>query len=260
MTDYSKKGKCIWCLKGKPDVTFNNAPHTISRQLQATNIGFDICDSCNDYFGRKDKTKVYPMTIELAFKEIMGLMQLLLSNNLNEKTYTNYKSTYFSYYHTKRRIKVRKSFEIRPNFLWSLTRQFKRGIYEIFLQEYHRITFNGLDERFNPIRQFVKDDKGDLPIYFLVSTGVYFVEENQYNPSLTFSEKALADINDFGFYTIWMFGNIFFLEVTPRAEFSREIYLRQESLKLIGSGFIYSKLKELNLITDLDFTLRKLYH
>ena len=118
---------------------------------------------------------------------------------------------------------------------------------------------NGLDERFNPIRQFVRDDKGDLPIYFLVSTGVYFVEENQYNPSLTFSEKALADINDFGFYTLWMFGNIFFLEVTSRAEFSREIYLRQESSKLIGSGFIYSKLKELNLITDLDFTIRKLY-
>jgi hypothetical protein len=70
MPGFSKIGKCIWCLKGKPDATFNHAPHTISKQLHATNIGFDICDSCNDYFGKKDKTKVYPMTIELAFKEI----------------------------------------------------------------------------------------------------------------------------------------------------------------------------------------------
>lgn len=148
---------------------------------------------------------------------------------------------------------------MKPNFIWSLTRQFKKGIYEIFLQEYHRSTLNGLDEKFNSIRKFVREDIGNLPIYFLESTGAYFVEADLNNPTLTFSEKAISDLNDYGFYTLWMFGNIFYLEVTPRSELSREVYLRHESSKIIGNGFFYSQLKELKLITDIDFTLRKLY-
>lgn len=33
------------------------------------------------------------------------------------------------------------------------TRCFKRGLYELFLQEYHRQTGNGLDERFDGVFQ-----------------------------------------------------------------------------------------------------------
>lgn len=256
---YSKIGKCIWCLKTTPEVSFNNAPHTISKKLGSVNIGADICDSCNDYFGKNDKAKVYPMSIELAFKEIMSLMQLLLSNNLSENTHKKFNSVYFDYFHSKKVIKIRKSFELRPDFLKSLTHQFKRGVYEIFLQEYHRITLNGLDEKFNSIRQFVRYDRGSLPLYFLVNNGVYLIEENINEPSLYFTEKVLSDIDDFGFYTMSLFGNIFFLEVTPRAEFTREVFLQKEAKEFIGSGFIYSGLKEMKYVTDIDFTLRRLY-
>lgn len=252
-------GRCIWCLKEKPDVTFKHAPHTISKQLGATNIGFDICDSCNDYFGKPDKTRVYTMSIELAFKEIMSLMQLLLSYDLNEKTYKRYRSIYFEYHHTKRRIKIRRSFELKANFIRSLTRQFKKGMYEIFLQEYHRATVNGHDSRFNLIRRFVRDDIGNLPLHFLVTTGVYLVDVNNNSPTLTFNEQALADINDYGFYTMWLFGNVFFLEVSPKAELSREVWLHREATKLIGNGSFFSGLKEMKLISDIDFTMRKLY-
>jgi hypothetical protein len=47
--------------------------------------------------------------------------------------------------------------------------------------------------------------------------------------------------------------------VTPRAELSGEIFLKKESKKLIGNGFIYTQLRTLEYITDMDFTLRKLY-
>jgi hypothetical protein len=256
---YVETGKCIWCLKTEPQVSFSKKPHTISKQLGATNIGFDICDECNDYFGKKDKNQKYEMSVELAFKEILNIMKLLLKNDRNENTYKSFKSIYFSYYHSMSKIKLKSHFKSNQNFITNLTRQFKKGIYEVFLQEYHRITKNGLDDRFNSIRNFVRNDEGNLPLYFLVNNGVYFVEENIDNISFTFNDKVLSQINDFGFYTMFICGNIFFLEVTLQAKLKRELFLERESKKIIGSGFVFSQLKELELITDIDFTLRKLY-
>jgi len=256
---YIKKGQCIWCLKKEPNVTFNVEPHTISRQLGANNIGVDICDSCNHYFGKVDNTQKYPMSIELAFKEIMNVMRLLLKNDLNEKTYKTFKSIYFNYHHSKSTIKINNRFKLQPFFLSSLTRQFKKGIYEVFLQEYHRVTGNALDDKFNSIRKFVRDDEGDLPLFFMENNGVYMVEKNIDSPFFTFNEKVISEINDYGFYTMMIFGNVFFLEVSPRAELTRDIFLHKESKKLIGTGFIYSRLRKMENITDLDFTLRRLH-
>jgi len=256
---YIKKGQCIWCMKKEPDVAFNVVPHTISRQLGSINIGVDICDSCNHYFGKVDNTQKHSMSVELAFKEIMNVMRLLLKNDFNEKTYKTFKSIYFNYHHSKSIIKINNRFKLQPFFISSLTRQFKRGIYEVFLQEYHRVTENALDDKFNSIREFVRDDKGDLPLYFLENNGVYMVEENIDSPSFTFNENVISEINDYGFYTMMMFGNVFFLEVSSRAELTRDMFLLKESKKLIGSGFIYSRLREMEYVTDIDFTLRSLH-
>jgi hypothetical protein len=199
------------------------------------------------------------MSVELAFKEIMNVMRLLLKNDLHEKTYQTFKSVYFDYYHSKKTIKFRNSFKSQPYFIASITRQFKKGIYEVFLQEYHRVTENGLDDRFQAIRKFVRKDIGDLPLYFIENNGLYLVEKNIDSPSFSFNEKVIAEINEYGFYTMMIFGNVFFLEVTPRAEFTREIFLQRERKKMIGSGFFNRSLQKMKYITDIDFTLRKLY-
>jgi len=256
---FIEKGVCIWCLEKEPKVSFDTEPHTISRQLGAKMIGFDICDSCNQYFGKIDKNLKFPMSVELAFKEIMNIMRILLKE-LNENTYKSFGSTYFSYHHSESTIKITKNFKSNPFFISSLTRQFKKGVYEVFLQEYHRETKNGLDDRFNYLRNFVRYDKGDLPIYFLEnSNGIHLVDEDIDNISFKFNDHVVSEINNYGFYTMIIYGNIFFLEVTPRAELSREVYLKKESRKWIGSGFIFKKLRQLKSVTDIDFTLRKLY-
>jgi hypothetical protein len=66
-------------------------------------------------------------------------------------------------------------------------------------------------------------------------------------------------INDYGFYLLWLYGHIFYLEVTPKAIFSREIFLNNETKKIAGSGFILKGIREMRYITDLDFTLQRLY-
>jgi hypothetical protein len=256
---YIETGQCIWCLKKESEVSFFTKPHTISKKLGATKIGFDICDSCNHYFGKTDTSQKYPMSVELAFKEILNIMRLLLKNNLNENTYKSFKSTYFSYHHSKSAIAIKKTFKFNPYFICSLTRQFKKGVYETFLQEYHRETKNGLDKKFDSIRRFVRYDIGNLPLYFLDNSGVHFVEKNIDNIRFHFPEKVLSQIDDFGFYNMFIYSNVFFLEVTPRAELSREMFLKKESKRLIGGGFIFTKLRTLEYITDMDFTLRKLY-
>lgn len=256
--NYIEKGVCIWCLMKEPEITFKIEPHTISRQLGAQMIGFDICDSCNQYFGKVDKNLKFPMSVELAFKEIMNIMRILLKG-LDENTYKTLKSTYFNYFHSKKTIQINRNFKNNPFFISCLTRQFKKGMYEVFLQEYHRETKNGLDDRFNYLRDFVRFDKGDLPIYFLENNGVYMIEEDIDNISFKFNENVISEIDNYGFYVMMIYGNIFFLEVTPRAELTREVFLRKQSRKLIGSGFIFKQLKKLKYVTDIDFTLKKLY-
>jgi hypothetical protein len=255
---YIEKGTCIWCSKKGQEVTFYKEPHTFSKQLGAKMIGFDICDVCNYYFGTVDTNLKFPMSIELAFKEIMNLMRVLLKG-LDENTHKQLKSTYFNYFHSKKTIQIKRNFKANPYFLYSLTRQFKKDLYEVFLQEYHRETKNGLDERFNYLRNFVRYNKGDLPIYFLENNGVYLLEQDIDNLSFKFNENVKSEINDYGFYIMMIYSNVFYLEVTPRAELTREVFLSQHSRKLIGSGFIFKRLRELKTITDIDFTLRKLY-
>jgi len=255
---YIEKGTCIWCKEKEPDVTFIKEPHTISRQLGAKMIGFDICDSCNHYFGTVDKKMKFPMSVELAFKEIMNLMRVLLKG-LDEDTHRRLKSTYFNYFHSKKTIQINRNFKSNPYFIHSLTRQFKKGLYEVFLQEYHRETKNGLDNRFDYLRNYVRYDKGNLPVYFLENNGVYLIEKDIDGISFKFNENVKSEIDDYGFYTMIVYGNVFYLEVAPRAELSREIFLNQHSRKLIGTGFVFKQLRELRAITDIDFTLRKLY-
>lgn len=259
--EYVKYGKCIWCNKEKPEVTFYNEPHTISRQIGANNIGFDICDSCNSYFGTTDRSSKYQMSVELAFKEIFNVTRHLIPDS-SEKDNRNTKilrSVYFEYYKSQRLLRIKNRFKFQRNFLKNFTHQFKRGVYEVFLQEYHRNTGHGLDEKFNNLRKFVRYDLCDLPLYFGDNNGIYLLPVNLEAPSLTFDDSIISTINDYGFYTLWLFGHIFYLEVTPKAALCRDIFLNDEAKRIVGSGFILKCIKEMEYVTELDFALQKLY-
>ena len=51
MKQYKETAKCIWCGQMEPKVSFATAPHILPRRLGGTEIGFDVCDECNHYFG-----------------------------------------------------------------------------------------------------------------------------------------------------------------------------------------------------------------
>lgn len=132
---YKNTGKCIWCGKEEPDVTFNTAPHILPRRLGGTEIGVDVCDDCNHYFGTS--IQVGKPCMDYAFKEVFGAFRMFTSQ-LGPESYKKYSSAYFSYRHKDYLIKIKNNFNSQ-----AVTRQFKRSLYEVFLQKYHHVTGDG---------------------------------------------------------------------------------------------------------------------
>ena len=252
--DYRNKGFCIFCGKDATQTTFKEKPHTMPKSLGSISIGVDICDECNHYFGQPDNLVFPKLCIEVCVKEIFSLMKTLLNREDNPQ---RLKSIYFEYWKAKRKIVLKSHFKFNDRFLITFARQFKRGIYEMFLQEYHKITGNGLDNRFNQIRKFARYNIGDIPLYYLVNNGIILVEDTSH-PKFPFSESQFHDINTYVFYTFFLCGQWFFLEVTPRAELSREVFLSKQYKQFKVGGAVYSDLIEIIRITDIDFSLRRL--
>ena len=261
MTSYTKQNVCIWCGRSSKEASFKTRPHTVPRGMRGQNIGVDICDECNHYFGTGDTLVTPHLCIEVCLKEIFVISQLLLSSNRpNAESYKNFKSSYFEYRHSKRVIRFKPAFNLNTLFLKTFFHQFKRGFYEIFLQEYHRCTGNGLDKRFDGIRRFARYNEGDMPIYYIPNNGIYLIDSDAIeHPDLRFSEYALNDIEQYGFYPAYFMGHRFYLAVTPKAYETKDLYLQNEANKLYEMSIVYPQIIELKSITEFDFTLRTLY-
>ena len=58
---------------------------------------------------------------------------------------------------------------------------------------------------------------------------------------------------------MYLWGFWFYLEVSPRAELSREVFLSEVCRKLNVGGFVFRKIVDVRRIEDIDYTLRALY-
>ncbi len=256
--EYIDKGVCIFCGKDKAQTTFLQKPHTMPRSLGSVSIGVDICDECNHYFGEPDKLSKPNLCIEVCVKEIFGMTKHLFNSD-NEST-SRLKSLYFEYWHSKKLIRFKSSFKFNNVFQRVFINQFRRGIYEMFLQEYHKQTGRGLESRFDEIRNYARYSVGYIPLYhFQSKNGIILREDVICEPQFRFSETSLNEIDNYGYYRLYIWGMWFYLEVTPRARLYRDIYLRSRVEELIGSGFVFSQCVELRSVNEIDFTLRKLY-
>lgn len=254
---YINKGICIFCKRDGFEATFNEKPHTMPRSLGSNSIGFDVCDECNHYFGEPDKLSNPQLGIELCVKEILGLTKHLLQYQLKSNT-KRLKSIFFEFYASKAKLKVKSKYQLFiPNFQKTLLNQFKRGLYEMFLQEYHKETKKGLEKCFDEIRNYARYNEGDIPLYHLQSSnGIVLIEDNLTTPKFTFTPNQINDIENLGFCSLIIFGKWFYLEVTPQAACNREDYLKNAT-KLIG--FVFNQLLEVKSVNDIDFTLRNLF-
>lgn len=240
---------CIWCGKEKPEVQFTDRPHVFPRALGSDEIGFDVCNDCNHYFGTPQGANMPP--IDMAFKEVFGCYRFFL-NNLDENSYKRFKSAYFSYHHSRKTIRINGRFnEVL------LTRQFKRSLYEMFLQKYHKETQNGNHPMFDAVRKYARYGEGDLHVFY-VFNHIIPVEKDIDHPHISMNDKVIDDMMKSGIYSFWMFGQLFYIEVFPVAfEAKGYNYLQSEAQKVLIPAVGDEKILELRNIMQADFFLQR---
>ena len=247
--EYVHSGRCIWCGKQKPATTFYTRPHVFPRSLGSQEIGFDVCDECNHYFGKAPRAGV--PSIDMSFKEIFGCYRFFLSH-LDENSYKKFSSAFFTYHHSIHTIRIKSSFNER-----TLTRQFKRSLYEMFLQKYHIETKNANHPMFDAVRKYARYDVGDLRVFYAFNN-IVLVEKDMERPHLSMHENIISTMMETGVYSFWMFGQLFYLEVFPLAFNTKgNAFLQSESRKVLLPAEGNESIFELKNIMQADFLMQR---
>lgn len=245
---YINTGKCIWCGRSFPEVSFKTEPHILPESLGGNEIGFDVCDECNHSFGTSLPGRPCP---DLVFKEVFAMTRFV-SSDLDEESYKHLHSVFFRYYHKRHVISIKPAFNPRI-----ITRQFKRGLYEVLLQKYHLFTGDGNNPKFAAVRDFARYDRGDLRVFYAFNN-IVFTEDRTLPPSLTMSDTLISEMHESGVFMFWFFGHPLFLEVFPTAF---NVYGRQYLQKAANTFLVNSHgnecIYELRDIMDMDFFMQR---
>ena len=204
---------CIWCLNNSEETFFNKKAHSVPKSIGGTFICEQVCDECNKYFGSPSHQMP---SIEHVFKEVFNITRarfLLATNQVGgkNKTLSRFKSQYFDINFEKNTVNLKFSYKVQRSFQTKLVRQFKRGIYKVFLEESERQNQNGTHKQFDFIRQFARYNLGDFPVlYFRRKVPLILLGENEAEyPVFRFNNKMNYELKEFGFFELEFFGHLF---------------------------------------------------
>lgn len=241
---------CIWCRKEPPAVTFNRPAHIFPQPLGGKRICQDVCDSCNAYFGSK---QVGLPSVEIALKEPLNISRHFLISQLNKNAKPpRFKSEYFEYDHQKAIIKHKYKYRLISEFQKNFTKQFKRGIFKIFLEERSESMGDALNPQFDFIREFARYGLGDYPVFYCRPTipAIMTSANDTDDPMIRFTKHSEEVMKRFGFYSYYFVTHLIAMPVIRTFEITRDNYTKA---MLAGERPECSALIELKRITDLDF-------
>lgn len=241
-------GQCIWCRRKFPEVTFNSAPHILPKALGGLDIGCDVCDECNHYFGTATKGKP---NIDLTFKEIFGAFRFFCQD-LKVNSHRKFSSVFFDYFYSRQTIRI------KPNFNSSiLTLQFKKALYNVFLQKYHHVTGNGNHPMFDMVRAFTRYDIGQPHVCYAFNN-VILAPVDKTNPSLLINDTIIDRMMESGIFDFSLFGHSFFLEVLPIAYHKNGFgYLQRQANTLLIPAAGNESIFEFSDIMQIDFLMQR---
>ena len=126
------------------------------------------------------------------------------------------------------------------------------------MQEYHRQTRDGLDERFDAIRRFARYNEGDVPVWHMQYNpiGVHPMCDESEGLEIPITAEAIENINTYGIFRLFIRGFWFYLAVVPHTNEVYWQYLKQEDEEMT-SGAIFRGVIELNNVLEIDFTLSR---
>ncbi|HEV7332707.1 MAG TPA: HNH endonuclease [Flavisolibacter sp.] len=241
---------CIWCLKKEGNVSFARLAHIFPQSLEGKRICTNVCDACNAYFGSKQPNMP---SVEIALKEPLNISRLYLQSQLNKNgKLPRFKSEYFDYNLTKQVIKPKFKYRLISEFQKMFTKQFKRGIYKIFLEERSESVGDAFDSKFNFIREFARYGIGDYPVFYCRPhiPVVFLSNEDLNDPVIRFTEHSDEVMKRYGFYSYYFVTHTLAFPVINHYEITLEQYAHY---LLHSEDAIYNKMVPLNEIADIDF-------
>ncbi|WP_205514667.1 HNH endonuclease [Longitalea arenae] len=241
---------CIWCRENEAKVTFTNEAHIFPQSLGGKRTCSSVCDKCNLFFGSKQNRLP---SVELALKEPLNISRLFLLSQLKKSDkIPRYKSEYFDYNIKKQTIKPKFKYTLESKFQTDFTKQFKRGVYKIFLEERSESVGDALDNRFDFIREYARYGIGDYPVnYCKPSIPAIFVSTPDLdNPVIRFTNLSEEEMKQYGHYSYFFMTHTLAIPVIRMHELT---FYNYEKYMLHNENKMYVELKPINFISDLDF-------
>ncbi|MEO7087769.1 MAG: HNH endonuclease [Bacteroidia bacterium] len=249
--------QCIWCLSTEEKVTFKKKAHTIPQTLGGTKICSNVCDECNLFFG-SHSNKLPP--IETVIKETFNISRARLLEARNEigknKTLPKFSSIYFNLDLKKGSFSLKASYRNRKNFQEGISRQLKKGLYKIFLEETERQKRNGLDSQFDFIREFCRYDLGDYPIfYFERNYGIIIMADSwAIEPVLIMEEEMQFKylVREPSFFEFELLGHVFGIATSRHWELVIDNYIKKTSE---AKSKHFKRFRQITNFSDIDLAL-----
>jgi hypothetical protein len=244
--------RCIWCLKTEEEETFEKIAHIIPQSLKAKKICKEVCDNCNDYFGNH---RSGTPQIEVMLKETFFLSRLILLDSMGEigknKALPKPNSSIFFKINTKNRsIKLKSSF--KTGFKQKMCRQFKRGIYKVYLENNQTLNGNSHDKKFDFIRQFARHNFGDCPVVYSkrkYAASLDAISHIKY-PEILETKDCKEMVNNFNVYEFKILSHQFAIPLISLYELTLDKYLKNAAEKhteLLYPPKLISDIREINL-------------
>jgi hypothetical protein len=248
--------KCIWCLRSSEDTLFNKKAHTIPQSLGGKNICKEVCDDCNHYFGRANDGDP---SIETVLKEVFNISRARLIGNENigkNKSLPRFSSVFFNVNFKKNRIDLKPKFKLQRGFQQRMCRQFKRGLFKIFLEESQRQQNKGFVRSFDFIRQFARYNIGDFPVFYFKRAYPIFPALPEWfkTPELLMEDRypMLYLIRELNFFEFELLSHTFSIPTSSVWNLSFDLY-KKKSLPLKEKFF--NEFYAIDELRNIDLTL-----
>ncbi|MDQ8014750.1 MAG: HNH endonuclease [Flavobacterium nitrogenifigens] len=250
--------KCIWCLKSEQETEFKKQAHTIPQSLGGKEICENVCDECNIYFGSYE---FQTPSVELIIKETFNISRARCLAPLDEigknKALAKFSSIYFNVNFKQGSMNLKPKYKLHKNFQETVSRQLKRGLYKIFLEETERQNKDGHSEKYNFIRNFSRYNEGDdLPVfYFIRRYGVILINTDDIKkPKIYFPDEKNFKylIDDPLFFEFELLCHVFGIATSSDWKSGLQNYLAKTTQEKKEFFRAYREVKNFN---DVDLTL-----
>lgn len=192
--------------------------------------------------------------MDLVFKEIFNATRFSMSEP-NANSWKNFKTVFFKYEHKRRTFVIKKCF--REHII---IRQFKRSLFEIFLQAYHKETHDGNNPKFMAVRDFARFNRGDLKVFYVFNNIVLTGDRNA-PPVLHFSQGDIEKMHETGLFSFFSMDICSIWKYSPTAFIANGMrYLREEANKILINVRGNEKISEIKSIYQMDFFMTRFNH